>query len=557
MFGFVPIFVGFVVSSRTDFLSFCIPKNAYDKIHSGNYIERRNLNYSLLHTSIDDIIHHTANSFHIDGGPINTRVWSIGKKFSNWVFFGFPGGQTTFLLVHTIYVVLLEALMPIMGKSAKTSKHGWAIVCHISHILALFDLVRWNCKHKWMRVVLRSFGTEIRKAILTKDLAHEHWRSFLSLGVLAVFQPSMIPAETANYFAGCAHQKKWYTGEANLARLVELSGGKKFWMSGVPSRFKEHVIGTRYVGNHALLEIRYRHWKNSAPGDSSFLEFARGPEQLCLVFEAHVIYRLQAPIQAWIRLSAFRVSKFRDHARFRKTLDTKDELGLNFADCFRKRVGKYKNDLFELHGIEDFKSLCEWQLLVFHWLCFMLELLRLQWPFSMICKNILSLPRRHRSSFISFVRVFARKLLWQCGSVEDLLDLVRTAPQGGYSDSFVEYFGDMGKGSKKGDKRNDHTQQGSIKGGWQNSNNTWPSQSSNSSNWDSVSIWNTGAMWQNPLFEKAQQVVEREEAAAQAKQWRQEAKAAVKWVIDEAWSTSGGGEQSTRRSPSLQQLLSH
>jgi hypothetical protein len=214
MFGFVPIFFGFVVSSRTDFLSLCIPKKAYDKIHSGNYIERRNLNYSLLHTSTDDIIHHTANSFHIDGGPINTRVWSIGKKFSNWVFFGFPGGQKTFLLVHTIYVVLLEALMPIMGKSAKTSKHGWTIVCHISHILASYDLVRWNCKRKWMRVVLRSLGTEIQEAILTIDLAHEHWRSFLSLGFLAVFQPSMIPAET---------------GKANLSRSVELSGGKKFW----------------------------------------------------------------------------------------------------------------------------------------------------------------------------------------------------------------------------------------------------------------------------------------------------------------------------------------
>jgi hypothetical protein len=242
-----------------------------------------------------------------------------------------------------------------------------------------------------------------------------------------------------------------FVGFVVLSR--KLSGGKKFWMSDVSSRCKEHVIGTRYVGNHARLEIRYRHRKNSAPGN-------------------------------------------------------------------------------------------------FHFLCCILELLRLQWPFSVICKNILSLPRRHRSSFFSFVRVFARKLRWQGVSVEDLLDLVRTAPQGGYSDSIVEYFGDMGYGSKKGDKRNDHTQQGSSKGGWQNSNDTRPSQSSNSSNWDSGSNWNTGAMWQNPLFEKAQQIVEREEATAQAKQWRQEAKAAVKEVIDEAWGTSSGGERSTRRSPS-------
>jgi hypothetical protein len=59
-----------------------------------------------------------------------------------------------------------------------------------------------------------------------------------------------------------------FVGFVVLSR--KLSGGKKFWMSDVSSRCKEHVIGTRYVGNHARLEIRYRHRKNSAPGNFHF-----------------------------------------------------------------------------------------------------------------------------------------------------------------------------------------------------------------------------------------------------------------------------------------------
>ena len=106
----------------TRFLKYCLPIQVSNKITSGHYVERRVLNYALVSTPFDSILHSICDSVSIDGGNLDVRTWQFGKLCSRWALRGFPDGRDTYAFLHTIYCIILEALMPMVGKTAKTSK---------------------------------------------------------------------------------------------------------------------------------------------------------------------------------------------------------------------------------------------------------------------------------------------------------------------------------------------------------------------------------------------------------------------------------------------------